>query len=59
MNNTLRDSTYVGIVLLDEITILYPILLFTIDVTEISKLLLLFVGFISNPEKNVLTSTFY
>ena len=59
MNKTLRDYTYVGIVLFDEITILYPILLFTIDVIKISKLLILFVGFISNPEKNVLTTTFY
>lgn len=59
MNKTLRYYTYVGIVLFDEITILYPILLFTIDVIKISKLLLLLVGFISNPEKNVLTTTFY
>ena len=58
-NKTLRYSTYVGIVLFDEITILYPILLFTIDVIKMSKLLLLLVGFISKPEKNVLTTTFY
>lgn len=58
MNNTRNDSTNVGIMLLDEITILYPILLFTMDDNERSKLLLLFVGFISNPEKNVLTTIF-
>lgn len=58
MNNTRNDSTNVDIMLLDEITILYPILLFTMDDNERSKLLLLFVGFISNPEKNVLTTIF-
>lgn len=58
MNSTRNDSTNVGIMLLDEITILYPILLFTMDDNERSKLLLLFVGFISNPEKNVLTTIF-
>jgi hypothetical protein len=44
---------------LEEIKILYLILLSAIDVTEISKMLYLFVALISNPEKKVFTTTFY